>query len=106
MKHAKLLVIGFWSSLLVLPAVADDSSNIAFENAAGAARGNQTQENAGTMPNGADDGAPEAATTKGQGKTAPNRRGAGTGTLLRYIYDEDKKGNMKIEGMTDTAPPP
>jgi len=106
MKHAKLLVIGYWSSLLALSAVADDSGNTAFENAADAAAGHQTQENAGTMSNGADGGAPKAATTKGKGKAAPKRMGTGSGHLLRYIYDQDKKGNMKIEGLTDTAPPP
>ena len=106
MKHTKLLVIGFWSNLLVLPAVADDSGSTAFENSVGSAAGNQTQEDAGTMPKGANGGASEAATTKGTGKAAPKRMGTGSGHLLRYIYDQDKKGNMKIEGLTDTAPPP
>ena len=108
MKHDTLLVIGVCSSILIMPAVADDSGNTAFESSVGAAAGNQTQGDAGTMPDGADGAAPKAITAEPKGKVqaAPKRKSAGTGTLLRYIYDQDKKGNIKIEGMTDTAPPP
>lgn len=106
MKHTKLLVIGFWSSLLALPVLADESGDTTLENSVSAAPGNQTQTDAGTMPGGAKGGAPETVTAKETGKAAPKRKSAGTGTLLRYIYDQDKAGNIKIEGMTDTAPPP
>ncbi len=110
MQSIGFLILGFFGSLLVMPAVADDSGKTALHSTVGVdgpAAGQQTQRDAGAMSDGEKVGAAEATTaTKGKGKTKGKTKDAGTATLFRYIYDQDKKGNIKIEGSTDTAPPP
>jgi len=115
MTRTTLLVIGFLGSLAVTTAVAGENSYGADDSAGRSSDGRQTSEGARNTDGGPEPTAVgETATEKGEAETdagasaggkrsatAGQSKPAGTGTAAKHIYDQVKKGNIKIQGATD-----
>lgn len=120
MKRDILLAVGFCSSILVMSAIADDSGETESGSAptTGADKaitGQQIGEETGAVTGSPGGGASDAAVTteeKGEAGAVAGRRTtsgaaggkskrAGTGTAARYLNDQVKQGNVKIQGATD-----
>jgi hypothetical protein len=115
MTRTTLLLIGFLGSLAVTTAIASETSYGADDSAGKSAAGEQTRESARTSDRGPEQTTPgETATEKGEAKTgaggsaggtrsanAGQSKPAGSGTAAKHIYDQVKKGNIKIQGATD-----
>lgn len=101
MNRSAPMVLALCFSLFNVPIVADDGGAAGFGNQGGGddktAGGNQTEE--GTSVKAGDSQGGES------GDAASNGKPAGTGTAAGYIYDQVKKGNVKIHGATDTEIP-
>ena len=91
---SELKAFGFCCSLFVMPALADDGRVTAPGNADGPAAEKQMDAGTSTMASDAESG---AAAGKGTHTSTPAAAG--------YLYDQVKKGNVKIEGATDTEIP-
>jgi len=115
MTRTTLLVFGLFSSLALTTAVAGENSYGAVDSAGKSADGSQTSEGARNTDGGPEPTATgEAATEQGEAETgagasaggkrsatAGKSKPAGTGTAAKHIYDQVKKGNIKIQGATD-----
>jgi hypothetical protein len=115
MTRNTLLVIGFLGSLALTTAAASESSYGAVDSAGTSGDGQQASEGARASDRGPEQTTPgETATEKGEAETgaggfaggkgssaAGKPKPAGTGTAAKHIYDEVKKGNIKIQGATD-----
>ena len=97
MKHNRLLLIGFFCGLLATPAVATENGKTPVAGADEAAVGKQAEGGVRATDAGAERSA--GSTVGGDAKPA------GTATAAGYVYDQVKKGNVKIEGATDTEVP-
>jgi hypothetical protein len=93
MKRIHLSIIGFCGSLLVMPAgVADDAAAQGGERGAPTSA-SATESETGSVAGGAGSGA----RSSGAGKA----KRAGTATAAGIVYDQVKKGNVRIHGTTD-----
>ena len=122
MRMKAPLIIGLFGSLVLVPALAGDINERAEDSAAGTVRGTQTGEELGSTGDRLEgtgaanntgqqtdeaSGVTGSTSAKAQGSTAGNRKPASTGTAVRYLNEKVRKGDIKIEGMTDadTATP-
>jgi hypothetical protein len=115
MTRTTLLLIGFLGSLAVTTAVASENSYGADDSAGKSADGQQTREGVRTTDRGPEQTTPgETASKKGEAETgasgfaggkrsaaAGQSKPAGSGTATKHIYDQVKKGNIKIQGASD-----
>jgi hypothetical protein len=101
MHRTEPMVLALCCNLVILPVVAGDNGVAGFGHEAGGgdniAGADQTDEGATAPAGESDDGASSGAASKG--------KPAGTGTAAGYVYDQVKKGNVKIHGATDTEIP-
>ena len=102
MKCTTLLVIGFCSSLAVTSAVAGEDSEITVDSAGEASR-KATPEPATTSEKAETQAGADAVVGGTKSAAAADTKRAGTATGAKLIYDQVKKGNVKIQGAADPA---
>jgi hypothetical protein len=102
-----LLIIALYGSLFITPALCGEPGGAPMEaqgtDTTGVERSADEQAGAKAStakPGGADSGAAEDTTASGR------RPITGTAGVMGYIHEQWRKGNIKIEGSTDNAPPP
>lgn len=104
-----LLIIALYGSLFITPALcgepggppapmeAQSTDTTGVERSADEQAGAKAST---AKSSGADSGAAEDTTVSGR------RPITGTAGVMGYIHEQWRKGNIKIEGSTDNAPPP
>ena len=100
MKFTTLLVIGLCSSLAVTSAVGGEDSEITVDGAGEAPR-TATAEPASTTEMAETQAGADAVVGGAKSAAAVETKRASTATGAKHIYDQVKKGNVKIQGATD-----
>jgi hypothetical protein len=104
-----LLIIALYGSLFITPALCDEPGGApaAMEAKSTDTTGveRSADEQGGAEARTAEAGEADSGTTENMAGSGPRPK-TGTAGIMGYVHEQQRKGNIKIEGSTDSAPPP